>query len=257
MEDYENKFEKDLKEKYDKIVVPDKYFDTARVFERYEKEQKSKKRILKVAGIVVAILIAGALIISNIVSKDNNGNDVNNVDVVGNKSEKNIVDNFVINPIGLDYNRIVDENLLSIQILQILEYKIINGIPYTKLKARVLENYIGTLEGEIEMLVPGGVFTVSELKKEVKNVDKEKLEKYNDNDYLNVTCYNQIYIPMAEVGKTYLTSVEQIDGKLQVDNSKKFAFRECDMESDTYKDKDGNVIPIEMDKYLENVNKLI
>lgn len=45
MEDLEidREIEKVLKEKYDKIVVPDKMFDTSKLWARIEEEQKKRK----------------------------------------------------------------------------------------------------------------------------------------------------------------------------------------------------------------------
>jgi len=135
---------------------------------------------------------------------------------------------------------------------EILDYKIIDGVPSTKLKAQIIEDFVDNVEGDVEMIVPVGVFTVKEIKKVPNIEENEEIKNYKDEEKVNVTCYNNIYIPMAEVGKTYLTTVREDENGSYVCTDLKYGFKEYDIETNTMKDIDGNSVEVDIDDYLEN-----
>jgi hypothetical protein len=216
--------DEELKKKYDEIVVPEKLFDTTKVFERIEKEENNRKNILKVASIVILVLILGlATIYINFKVDENNGQ----VDNIGAIEEENDISNIESNKIKgnivirdlSEYTKELCDYVCIVEVQEIIEYKIIDGIPSTIIKAHVLNNYLNNIQGDVEMVVPGGVFTIKELKEKANVEENEEINKFNDEDKVNVTCYNQIHIPMAEIGKVYLTSLNLKDGELYVCNN--------------------------------------
>ena len=59
-----NEIDKILEKKYKEIKVPDKMFDTTKLFKRIAEEKKRKKKIVKVACILVTVfLVIGATIV--------------------------------------------------------------------------------------------------------------------------------------------------------------------------------------------------
>ena len=246
MKDIEN----ELKEKYDEVEVPSYMFDTSRVFKRVEEEKRQKRKNITriVASIIVFFIVALILII--IIPNKNENEEYKIIE----KSDNNISikGEISINNSIMKQKTTRISNLLVIRNLKNIEFVIINDIPYTKIKAEVINTYIGSLSGEIEMYVPGGVFSVEEIYKIDGNQDID-LSKYNNEDLLKVTYYNDIYIPVAEENKTYLTTLLEIDGKLLVDIDKEYGFKEYDPETNIVKDDMGDV-ELEIDKYLENIN---
>lgn len=246
-----------LLKKIEEVKVPDSIFNTEKIYERYENEQKRNKKIAKVASIVIIILMVGLAIGIHINSNmntekiDNIG--VNNVEKDGN-TKTEISGNLNIRIKTLLYDNLKFKYFYTTQIKEILSYEIIDGIPYTRLKAHVLKDYLYDEEGDVEMIVPGGIFTVKELKDNIKPEYMENIgiENYNDEDKVSVTCYNSIYIPVAEVGKTYLTSLNIKDGELYVSNSVPYGFKEYDVETNTIKDINGNSVPVDIETYLSN-----
>ncbi|MGN1013047.1 MAG: hypothetical protein ACI4ON_04385 [Clostridia bacterium] len=252
-----DEIDKILIKKIEEVKVPDSIFNTKKIYERYENEQKRKKNIAKVASIVIIILMVGLALGIHINSNmntekiDNIGaNNVENdgstkLEISGNLNIR--LKKIILDKPNFDY-------FYTTQVKEILSYEIIDGIPYTRLKAYVLKDYLYDEEGDVEMIVPGGIFTVKELK---DNIEPEYLENigienYNDEDKVSVTCYNSIYIPMAEVGKTYLTSLNEQDGELFVCANLKYGFKEYDVETNTIKDIDGNSVPVDIETYLSN-----
>lgn len=256
-----DEIDKILQQKYNEVVVPDEMFDTTRVFERYEKEQKKKRNVLKVASVIVILLVVCLAI--GVKLNINVNDDTENIDNTG---VNNVDDEMDIKP-GISGDLNMSLNMLSLEnsnleilyttlVEEILGYEIIDGIPSTILRARVLKDYLYDVEGDVEMIVPGGVFTIKEIKDNINQEDiefnEDNINEYNDEDTVNVTCYNNIYIPMAEVGKTYLTSLYEKDGKLFVCANLKYGFKEYDVENNTIKDIDGNDVEVEIEKYISN-----
>lgn len=249
-----------LKKKYDEIVVPKSMFDTTKVFERYRKEQEKKKKTIRVASILVIVFMVCIAVgvhltfnkntgkIDNIGTVDNDGNNSNE------NSEPNIVGNISIKPYKRDgYENRNLEIFCTIQVQDILGYEMVEGIPSTKLKVKVLKNYLKDVEGEVvEMIVPGGVFTVKEIKASNELEYNEELKKYKEDEKLNVTCYDIMYIPIAEVGKTYVATLNMNNGMLQVASDRLYGFKEYDAENNTIKEIDGSWSKIDIEDYLSD-----
>lgn len=244
-----------LKEEYDKVEVPDYMFDTSRVFKRIKKEKKSSKKIViaSVASIIVILMIVLLIIF---IPKTSNNDNLN----IQPQAESNEIT--IAGKIDLNENysviNIYNKNsfILIIRAKMLEDYKIIDNIPYTKIKAEVLNSYLGNASNEIEMYVPGGIFKVKDLKEKVKLKDSDvtELSKYNDEDYLEVTYYNEVYIPIAKENGIYITTLSKIDEEYFVKMEYKYNFKEFNPETNIVKDDTGDE-PLQIDKYLENITK--
>lgn len=255
--------EEELKRKYDEIVVPDRIFDTTKIIQRVQEERRKRKlKIQRTVACVVTLVLVVSIAIVGVslkINYDRTKDINNNVGATENNENKNtenqipeVSGSIVLNNIN-DYSSLTSyDKVMIVKAEEILDYKIIDGVPSTKLKAQIIEDFVDNVEGDVEMIVPGGVFTVKEIKKVPNIEENEEIKNYKDEEKVNVTCYNNIYIPMAEVGKTYLTTVREDENGLYVCKDLKYGFKEYDIETNTMKDIDGNSVEVELDKYLEN-----
>lgn len=252
--------EEELKRKYDEIVVPDRIFDTTKIIQRVQEERRKRKlKIQRTVACVVALVLVVSLAIVGVTLKINCGK-TKNIDNMGatenNENTENeipeVSGNIVLNSFS-NYSSITTyDKVMVVKAQEILDYKIIDGVPSTRLRAEIIEDFVDNVEGDVEMIVPGGVFTVKELNKDAEVENNEDLKKYKEDEKVNVTCYNQIYIPMAEVGKTYLTTVREDENGLYVCTNLKYGFKEYDIETNTIKDIDGNPVEVDLEDYMEN-----
>jgi len=255
--------EAELKRKYDEIVVPDRIFDTTKIIQRVQEERRKRKlKIQRTVACVVTLVLVVSLAIVGVslkINYDRTKDINNNVGATENNENKNIENqipevsgSIVLNNIN-DYSSLTSyDRVMIVKAEEILDYKIIDGVPSTKLKAQIIEDFVDNVEGDVEMIVPGGVFTVKEIKKVPNIEENEEIKNYKDEEKVNVTCYNNIYIPMAEVGKTYLTTVREDENGSYVCTDLKYGFKEYDIETNTMKDIDGNSVEVDIDDYLEN-----
>lgn len=245
MKDIEDK----LKDKYDKVEVPDYMFDTSRVFKRVEEEKKdSKKKIVSIAAsIIIVLLTAIALIISmpKILKED--------ADIIKEGLKKDEKKEIIVTSKRLNLEDVMVDDIMIINVKNIEDYTIINNIPYTKVKVKVLKSYIKDLTGEIEMYVPGGIFSIKDIKENVKYDNIDDISKFKDDDIVKVTYYNEIYIPVAEEGKTYISTINSYDNKSFVIINKAYGFKEYDPETNIVKDDMGDE-QLDINKYLESIN---
>lgn len=244
MKDIDN----ELKERYDKVEVPEYMFDTSRVFKRVEEEKKdSKKKIVSIAAsIIVILLIVVALFFTmpNILKED--------IIINEKGTTENINGSIVINNKISNYNKKNDIKISLLKINNINDSIIIDNIPYTIVKAQVLKSYLGNLTEEIEVYVPGGIFSIKDIKDNVKYDRIDDISKFKDDDLVKVTYYNEIYIPVAEEGKTYIATLNEVDGKYFVNMNTKYGFKEYNEETNmvTINDYDEQ---LDINKYLENI----
>lgn len=237
-----------IKEKYDEEKVPDYMFDTSRVFKRVDEEKKSKKKIISmVAGIV--IIIAVTILLSIVIPNTIKNKEINIKEKsYGEKIAGTItISNNNHKMSGYNQTTFID----SIIVNKIQCYKIIEGVPYTKVTATVTDSYLGDLSGQIEIYVPGGIFSVEEILNNIQDI--EELNKYNAKDLIQVTFYGEFFIPIVEENKTYITTLKEVNGEYFVDMDKTYGFKEYDPETNIVKYDTGDEI-LEMDKYLENIN---
>lgn len=248
-----------LQEKFNEVKVPEQMFDTKRVFERYEREQKKKKKILKLASLVVIILMV-CLAISVQIHLNKNTEKLtptgDNTDVIENSKndDTQVAKSIYLKPQTIKFGEAGEYYFFQLEVEEILDYEIVDNMPYTKVKAKVLENYTEDTTGEIEMMVPGGVFTVKEIKENF-NVQKEELNGLKDEDKIEISCYNASFIPVAKIGKTYITTLSKVEDKLYVCTDMLYGFKEYNKNSNTIKDSDSSEIPANIEEYLSIIKK--
>ena len=100
------------------------------------------------------------------------------------------------------------------------------------------------------MIIPGGKFIVKEIKS-LLGIEDDVISKYKDNQYVNVTCENDVYIAEVEPDKQYLTTTYEKDGVLYICSGLKYGFKEYDEKTNTIKDADGNSVDVDMENYLK------
>ena len=254
--------EAELKRKYDEIVVPDRIFDTTKIIQRVQEERRKRKlKIQRTVACVVTLVLVVSLAIVGVslkINYDRTKDINNNVGATENNENKNtgseipeVSGSIMLYNAEIFANSYFCDYVYVAEVKEILDYEIIDDVPSTRLKAHVIENFGENVEGDVEMIVPGGVFTIKEIK-EIPNIEKnEEIKNYKEEEKVNVTCYNQIHIPMAEIGKTYLTSVREDENGLYVCSDLSYGFKEYDIETNTMKDINGNSVEVELDKYLE------
>ena len=250
-----NEIDKILEKKYKEIKVPDKMFDTTKLFKRIAEEKRRRKRRLKVASVIFIIFLTSATVIGINILKDYNDDAEKNLNNISASEEKPIIDEETVGNIvfGLPLNTYVNPTPEYVSIIKIKEiegYEIIDGVPSTRVKVNVERNYLNDLEGEKEMIIPGGKFIVKEIKS-LLGIEDDVISKYKDNQYVNVTCENDVYIAEVEPNKQYLTTTYEKDGVLYICSGLKYGFKEYDEKTNTIKDADGNSVDVDMENYLK------
>ena len=248
-----NEIDKILEKKYKEIKVPDKMFDTTKLFKRIAEEKKRKKKIVKVACILVTVfLVIGATIVGIKIS--NNSKIEENVENINASSENESVIE-IAGKIQMkktaNYTNQIHEFVSIIEVKEILGYEIIDGVPSTRVKASVEKNYLNDLEGDVEMIIPGGTFIVKEIKNLLGIKDNDDLSKYKDNQYVEIECKEDIYIAKAIPEKKYITTTYEKDGILYICSDVEYGFKEYDESTNTIKDADGNSVDVDMENYLK------
>ena len=252
-----NEIDKILEKKYKEIKVPDKMFDTTKLFKRIAEEKKRKKRVVKVASVIlVMVLISATVIVIKIFKNTDSNNDIEkNINNNISASENEIDENEVAGTLKLDLSQKFYTNqkcdyISIVEVKEILGYEIIDGIPSTRVKVSVEKNYLNDLEGDVEMIIPGGKFIVKELKKKLGLKDGE-ISIYKDNQYVAVTCDNDIFISEAKPKRKYVTTTYEKDGVLYICSDVEYGFKEYDESTNTIKDADGNSVDVDMENYLK------
>ena len=251
-----NEIDKILEKKYKEIKVPDEMFDTSKVFKRIEKYKKRRRKVIRYACLLVILLIGSVVILSlTLNNKDNSGNSspiVNSVTEENNADEKIEIAGEVLlkDIIGTVYGGPGYQYISIIEVKEILGYEIIDGIPSTRVKANVVRNYLNDLEGEVEMIIPGGTFMVKELKDKL-DIEEGEITLYKDNQYVKVTCDGDYYMSSVEPNKKYVTTTYEKDGVLYICSDLKYGFREYDEKTNTVKDYDDKNVEVDMENYLK------
>ena len=242
MKDIEN----EIKEKYDEVEVPSYMFDTSRVFKRVEEEKRNKRNLLLriVAGIGVLAFIATFIVITLINGADRK---IKTETII--KSNK-VEGNIDISQITSLVDNIEPQDIVEIKVEKIEDYIIENGVPYTKVKAKVIKSYYDNIKDKIDLYVQGGVFSAKDIKEKI--INNNEVNKYNDEDLIQVTYHNEIFIPIAEEEKTYIATIVDINGNYYVDISKAYGFKEYDPETNIVKDDMGDV-ELDIDQYLDSI----
>ncbi len=251
-----NEIDKILEKKYKEIKVPDKMFDTTKLFKRIAEEKRRKKRVVKVASAIFVIVLVSTIIIGINMFRNSDTDIIEkNVDNNISASENKVNKDEVVGYLKLDLSQKFYTNqkcdyISIVEVKEILGYEIIDGVPSTRVIANVERNYLNDLEGDVEMIIPGGKFIVKELKKKLGLKDGE-ISLYKDNQYVVVTCDTDILISEVKPNKKYVTTTYEKDGVLYICSDLEYGFKEYDEKTNTIKDADGNSVDVDMENYLK------
>ena len=238
-----------LKQKYDEVKVPEGLINFRELVENVEmpgaKKRKKKKRII-ITSLILAILLCGATILGIILTTD--------------KPEEIVPSSYVaevnVNRNGFsifyDPNNI---NIYSVYITDIEEYSTCNennGIyPITKVKAQVNSCILGNEKNNVEFWVPGGVYTVGELKNSGLKYDKVYISGFEDDEKIMVNYFEEYRIDRPQVGNTYVVSLENVNNELYVNKNLKIGFKKYNEETNQFLNDDGEWVELDLNKYLE------
>lgn len=245
-----------LMEQYKDIEVPEGLFDLDEVFKKGDiiiKRRKIIKYTVRVAAVfIIAVIIALILLLkpknlNEVVQQSEAPTEIENVSY-----QKEIeVENYSF-VWGEQY---IKNKVYSIKQTEILEYSSITKdnytYPITKVKAEVLNTFSGDKLGEITFWIPGGIWTVKELKSSdfIYNIDE--LNNLNDNDNIYVKYYEQIKIAKPEVGKIYLTTLKEENGELYVEANAKYGFKEYNPDTNCILNANNEWELVNIEEYLK------
>ena len=143
----------------------------------------------------------------------------------------------------------------SIKQTEILEYSSITKdnytYPITKVKAEVLNTFSGEELGEITFWIPGGIWTVQELKNTQYYYDEKDIENLNDNDNIYVKYYEQIKIAKPEVEKIYFVTLKEENGELYVETNAKYGFKEYNPDTNCILNANNEWELVNIEEYLK------
>ena len=245
-----------LMEQYKDIEVPEGLFDLDEVFRKGDiiiKRRKIIKYTVRVAAVfIIAVVIALILLLkpknpSEVVQQSEAPTEIENVSY-----QKEI---FVKNKEKGYEGKILKNKVYSIKQTEILEYSSITKdnftYPITKVKAEVLNTFSGDKLGEITFWIPGGIWTVKELKSSdfIYNIDE--LNNLNDNDNIYVKYYEQYKIAKPEVGKIYLITLREEDGELYVETNAKYGFKEYNPDTNCILNANNEWELVNIEEYLK------
>ena len=235
-----------LKQKYDEVKVPEGLINFRELVENVEmpgaKKRKKKKRII-IASLILVILLCGATILGIILTADK----PENVTPSSYVAEINI--NRKVFSIDSDPP---EEKIYSIKIEQIEEYSTFNDenvkYPITKVKAQVLNYFSGDEREYVEFWIPGGVFTVRELKESGLEYDKVYISGFEDEEKIMVNYFERNRIDKPQVGNTYVVTLVDIDNELYVNKSLELGFKKYNEETNQFLNDFGEWVELDLNK---------
>lgn len=244
-----------LMEQYKDIEVPEGLFDLDEVFRKGDiiiKRRKIIKYTVRVAAVfIIAVIIALILLLkpknpSEVVQQSEAPKEIENVSYQKEIFAKN-------NNMGNVKH--LKNKVYSIKQTEILEYTSITKdnytYPITKVKAEILNTFSGEELGEITFWIPGGIWTVKELKSSVFIYNIDELNNLKDNDNVYVKYYEQIKIAKPEVGKIYLTTLKEENGELYVETNAKYGFKEYNPDTNCILNANNEWELVNIEEYLK------
>ena len=245
-----------LMEQYKDIEVPEGLFDLDEVFRKGDiiiKRRKIIKYTVRVAAVfIIAVVIALILLLkpknpNEVVQQSEVPTEIENVSYQKEIDVENLA--FVC---GEQY---LKNKVYSIKQTEILEYSSITKdnytYPITKVKAEILNAFSGEEIGEITFWIPGGIWTVQELKNTQYYYDEKYIENLKDNDNIHVKYYEQYKIAKPEVGKVYLTTLKEENGELYVETNAKYGFKEYNPDTNCILNANNEWELVNIEEYLK------
>lgn len=232
------KIDEILKQKYDEVEIPKDIFNFDEILKDAKPLKRKNKKLRIVASLVVVLFVAFGvfLIVNNY--KESTTSDT--LIQAGNNEEKEneqlptytkeITINNKINEFGLKEN--IDK-IYSVEFQEVEQYSTKYdeeeqySYPITKIKAKVINCYKGEDIEEIEFWVPGGVWTLSQLRESNLDYGEEDFG-IDDNENIKVNYYESFKIASLEIGKNYITCLYEENGELYANKNIDYGFKEYD-----------------------------
>ncbi len=244
------KIDEILKQKYDEVEIPSDIFDFDKILKDV-KPIKRKNKIVKFAAsfVVIAVVVFGVFVWINKVNNSENTilQAENEISLPTYSKEITIENNVYRFSKNLQIDRIY-----SVEIEKILEYSTKNeeeySYPITKVKAKVNGCYKGKTEQEIEFWVPGGVWSLSELKASNLLYNEVGIE---NNQNIKINYYETWNISEPVIGKQYITFLYEENEGLFANKDVKYCFKEYDPETNMVNLGDNNWEELNLSDYLK------
>ena len=239
------KIDEILKQKYDEVEIPSDIFDFDKILKDV-KPIKRKNKIVKFAAsfVVIAVVVFGVFVWIN---KANNSE--NNTQLPTYSKEITIENNVY----GFSENIELDA-VYSVEVEEIIEYSTKNegeySYPITKVKAKVLNCYKGDKAEKVEFWVPGGIWSLSELKTSNLNYNENDVGM-DESEKIKINYYESFTIANIEVGKNYIVSLYKYNDNLYVDINADYGFKEYDPETNMVKLENNNWEELNLSDYLK------
>ncbi|MBO5476621.1 MAG: hypothetical protein J6A15_02555 [Clostridia bacterium] len=250
-------FDKLLETKYADVKVPDGLFDLDEIFRKGDAIKKRRKIIkysISAAAVFLIVIISITLIAIGI-NKDNE---------VKQQSERETYEenmtSFVkeVEVKGDEFyygGKYKKNKVYSIKQIEIVEYSTYHendiSYPITKVKAKVENVFEGEELTEITFWVPGGIWTVSELKNSDFEYNSEEIKSLDDDDKIYVKYYEQYKIAKPEEDKVYFITLVEEDNEYYVEKNSKYGFKEYDPAINSIMNSDGKWEKIDIEEYLK------
>lgn len=246
------KIDEILKQKYDEVEIPSDIFDFDKILKDV-KPIKRKNKIVKFAAsfVVIAVVVFGVFVWINKVNNSENTvlQAEENTQLPTYSKEITIKNNVYSFSENIELDAVY-----SVEIEKILDYSTKKekeySYPITKVQAKVLNCYKGDKAEKVEFWVPGGIWSLSELK--MSNLI------YNENDIgtdesknIKINYYESFTIANLEVGKNYIVSLYKYNDNLYVDINADYGFKEYDPETNMVNLGDNNWEELNLSDYLK------
>lgn len=251
----EKEIERLMKE-YENVEVPEGLFDLEEVFRKGDIIKKRQK-IIKSTVRVAAVFIIGMIIAIVLLLKAKNPDEVmqqgRTITETENVSyQKEIFAENNIKGYGIKY---LNDKVYSIKLKKILEYSSITKdnytYPITKVQAEVLNTFSGNTVEEITFWIPGGIWTVEELKASDYIYNSDELNGLDNNDNIYLKYYERYKIEKPELDKIYLVTLYEENNEIYVQTNVKYGFKEYNPESNCILNSNGDWEPVDIEEYLK------
>ncbi len=223
-----------LREKYDEVKVPHEIFKVTNLDYKVRKRRMRFVASFIIPTIVVIVLIVGGVIGINLISTNSNNITPENINAS--------VMNIKLDLIKLDFNDKCDY-MSTIKLEKIEDYCIVNGIAYTKVKVKVIDNYKNSMpEGEY-IYIPGGKFKASDIKELLT-------EEVEDGAIVDLKYNTTMFLSDVVEGQEYVVGLNDVDGNLIVSTEFEYGFKKYNREDNTVENHDNEYENFVIEDYM-------
>lgn len=250
-------FDKLLETKYADVKVPDGLFDLDEIFRKGDAIKKRRKIIkysISAAAVFLIIIISITLIAIGI-NKNNEVIQQSEEQSQENSIMSNIKEIDIENKKLAGIGKCEKNKVYSIKQIEIVKYSTYHendiSYPITKVNAKIENVFSGEELTEITFWVPGGIWTVAELKNSNLKYDNQDLEGLKEEDKIYINYSELIEFAKCEDGKTYIVTLYEDNNEYYVEKNSKYGFKEYDPAINSIMNSDGKWEKIDIEEYLK------